>query len=54
MSGFWNFNVTRGEADLSPTRNDELIRIILLNKDWLKTYEMRRALALHPRTPLIV
>lgn len=32
--------------------SDELIRIILLNKDWVKLYEMKKALAVHPRTPL--
>jgi len=50
-----NPRITEGEVMAlakNKTTNDELIRIILLNKDWLKTYEMRRALALHPRTPL--
>jgi hypothetical protein len=32
--------------------NDELIRIILLNREWLKLYEMKKALITHPRTPL--
>ncbi|MFK5927801.1 MAG: hypothetical protein QM483_14335 [Desulfuromusa sp.] len=32
--------------------SDELIRIILLNRDWVKLYEMKKALAIHPRTPL--
>jgi len=32
--------------------SDELIRIILLNRDWVKLYEMKKALVLHPRTPL--
>jgi hypothetical protein len=50
-----NPRITIGEVvsvAKNKTANDELIRIILLNKEWLKTYEMRRALALHPRTPL--
>jgi len=50
-----NPRITEGEVlalAKNKTTNDELIRIILLNKDWLKTYEMRRALTLHPRTPL--
>jgi len=32
--------------------NEELIRIILLNREWLKNYDMKRALVEHPRTPL--
>ena len=32
--------------------NDELIRIILLNREWLKNYSIRLALTMHPRTPL--
>lgn len=32
--------------------NEELIRIILLNREWLKNYSIRLALAMHPRTPL--
>lgn len=32
--------------------SDEMIRIILLNRDWVKLYEMKKALAIHPRTPL--
>ncbi len=32
--------------------SDELIRIILLNRDWVKLYDMKKALAVHPRTPL--
>jgi hypothetical protein len=34
------------------TSSDELIRIILLNKDWIKNYEIRKALVTHPKTPL--
>ena len=32
--------------------SDELIRIILLNRDWTKIYDMKKALVYHPRTPL--
>lgn len=32
--------------------SDELIRIILLNRDWVKLYDMKKALIIHPRTPL--
>ena len=32
--------------------SDELIRIILLNREWLKNYDMKKALVVHPRTPL--
>ncbi len=33
------------------TSSDDLIRIILLNKDWLKNYEIKKALLAHPKTP---
>ncbi len=50
-----NPRITDGEvlalAKLKTT-SDELIRIITLNKDWMKSYEMKKAIALHPRTPL--
>lgn len=36
----------------SKTSSDELIRLILLNRDWMKNAEIRKALALHPKTPL--
>ncbi len=29
-----------------------MIRIILLNRDWVKIYDMKKALVSHPRTPL--
>lgn len=32
--------------------SDEMIRIILLNRDWVKLYDMKKALVVHPRTPL--
>jgi len=50
-----NPRITDGEvlalAKLKTT-SDELIRIITLNKDWMKSYEMKKAIALHPRTPI--
>lgn len=33
------------------TSSDDLIRIILLNKDWVKNYEIKKALIVHPKTP---
>jgi len=33
------------------TSSDDLIRIILLNKDWTKNYEIKKALLVHPKTP---
>jgi len=36
----------------SKTSSDEMIRLILLNRDWMKNSEIRKALALHPKTPL--
>lgn len=50
-----NPRITDGEvltAAKSKTSSDEIIRIILLNKDWLKNYEIRKALVTHPKTPL--
>jgi len=34
------------------TSSEELIRLILLNKEWVKKYDMKKALVEHPRTPL--
>lgn len=33
------------------TSSDDLIRMILLNKDWVKNYEIKKALISHPKTP---
>lgn len=33
------------------TSSDDLIRMILLNKDWVKNYEIKKALLVHPKTP---
>ncbi len=50
-----NPRISEGEV-LNVAKNrsssDELIRIILLNRDWVKLYEMKKALVVHPRTPL--
>ena len=35
----------------SKTSSDDLIRIILLKKEWLKNYEIKKALLAHPKTP---
>ena len=50
-----NPRITEGEVLFiakSKTTSDELIRIILLNRDWLKSYAMKIALLRHPRTPI--
>jgi len=50
-----NPRITDGEVLMvanNRTSSDEVIRIILLNKDWLKNYEIRKALVTHPKTPL--
>ncbi len=36
----------------SRSSSEEMIRIIVLNRDWVKLYDMKKALAVHPRTPL--
>ncbi len=50
-----NPRISEGEV-LAVAKNrsasDELIRIILLNREWVKNYEMKKALVVHPRTPL--
>ncbi len=50
-----NPRITEAEA-LAVAQNrsssEELIRIILLNRDWVKLYDMKKALVCHPRTPL--
>ncbi len=50
-----NPRISEGEVLMvakNRSSSDELIRIILLNRDWVKLYEMKKALAIHPRTPL--
>ncbi len=34
------------------TSSDDLVRIILLNKEWMKNYEIKKALVVHPKTPI--
>ncbi|MDT8442125.1 MAG: hypothetical protein RQ723_10735 [Desulfuromonadales bacterium] len=49
-----NPRITDGEVlaiAKNKTASDDLIRQILLNKDWMKLYEIKRALAVHPKTP---
>ncbi len=49
-----NPRITDGEVLMiakNKTSSDDLIRMILLNKDWMKLYEMKKALILHPKTP---
>lgn len=31
--------------------NDELIRIVTMNREWMKNYAIKQALVVHPRTP---
>jgi len=38
----------------SVIQNDEIIRVICQNKDWVKNYEIRKALVLNHKTPLPV
>jgi hypothetical protein len=50
-----NPRITDGEVltvAKSKSSNDELIRLITLNREWVKLYEIKRALVMHPRTPL--
>lgn len=50
-----NPRLTDGEA-IAIARNkqssDEMVRLILLNKDWMKLYEIKKALVSHPKTPM--
>lgn len=50
-----NPRITDGEV-LAVAKNksasEELIRLITLNREWVKSYEIKKALVLHPRTPL--
>jgi len=51
-----NPRITEGEVLMvakSRSSSEELIRLILLNRDWTKLYEMKKALVEHPRTPLL-
>ena len=49
-----NPRITDGEVLMvakNKTSSDDLIRMILLNKDWVKNYEIKKALLVHPKTP---
>jgi hypothetical protein len=51
-----NPRITEGEVITvakNQTSSDELIRIILLNRDWVKLYDVKKALVYHSRTPLL-
>jgi hypothetical protein len=50
-----NGRITEAEVAVvarSKTASDELIRIILLNRDWIKNGDIRKSLVTHPKTPL--
>lgn len=50
-----NPRITDGEVlavAKNKSSNDELIRLICLNREWVKSYEIKKALVLHPKTPL--
>ncbi len=50
-----NPRISEGEVlNIAKNRStsEELIRIILLNREWVKIYDMKKALVYHPRTPL--
>lgn len=36
----------------SVIQNDEILRVICMNKEWIKNYEIRKALVLNNKTPL--
>lgn len=49
-----NPRISDGEVVMiakNKTASDDLIRQILLNKDWMKLYDIKKALAIHPKTP---
>jgi hypothetical protein len=50
-----NPRITDGEVlgvAKNKSSNDELIRLITVNREWVKNYEIKKALVMHPRTPL--
>ncbi len=50
-----NPRITEGEVYAiarNKSTNDELIRLILLNREWVKNYSIKLALVMHPRTPV--
>jgi len=49
-----NPRITDGEVLMiakNKTSTEDLIRMILLNKEWMKLYEIKKALITHPKTP---
>lgn len=51
-----NPRITEGEVLFmaqNRSTSDDIIREILLNREWLKNYAIRHALVEHPRTPLV-
>ncbi len=50
-----NPRITEGEVltiAKNKGSNDEMIRLITLNREWIKNYEIQKALVVHARTPL--
>lgn len=50
-----NPRITDGEVlavAKNKSSNEELIRLITLNNEWVKNYEIKKALIIHPKTPL--
>lgn len=50
-----NPRITDGEVLMvanNKSSSEDLVRAILINKDWMKNYDIKKALATHPKTPL--
>lgn len=50
-----NPRITEGEVlalAKNKSSNDELIRMITMNREWVKNFEIKKALVYHPKTPL--
>lgn len=50
-----NGRITEAEVVVvarNKTASDELIRLILLNREWIKNSDIRKSLVTHPKTPL--
>jgi hypothetical protein len=50
-----NGRITEAEVvmvAMNKSASDEMVRLILLNREWIKNYEIRKALVTHPKTPL--
>jgi hypothetical protein len=50
-----NPRITEGEVSTiarNKSTSEELIRLIMLNREWTKNYGIKLALVMHPRTPL--